>query len=97
MHFVKFAKTVDGLIQKYKDKLPTSPKVEHIMDNWDLFGISKEIIDVIGCVIVNGEKERDVYIELNAPKYLIRTYKHWNKFHKEKEPTPQKGYWAFHI
>ena len=70
-------KTEDGLIQKYKDKLPTSAKVEHLMDNWNLLG---------RCVITNKEKE-DVYIRLNARKYLIRPYQHSNKFHKEKEPT----------
>ena len=33
-------------MNKYKDKLPTSPKLEHIMGN----NISYEIIDVIGCI-----------------------------------------------
>ena len=80
-------KAEDGLIQKYKDKLPTSAKVEHLMDNWNLLG---------RCVITNKEKE-DVYIGLDARKYLIRPYQHSNKFHKEKEPTSQKGWWAFRI
>ena len=51
--------TVDGLIKKYKDKLPTIAKIEHLMDNWGLLGISNEIIDVIGCYMV---RRRRIYI-----------------------------------
>ena len=54
------------------------------MDNWDLLGIYNEIIDLTGCVIPNGEKEKDIYIGLNARKYLIKSYEHCNKFHKNQ-------------
>ena len=84
------------MIQKYKDKLQISVKVEDLMDNWNLLGIYNEIIDVIGCVIRNIEK-KDVYIESNAHNYLIRPYEHSNKFHREKETNSQKVWSAFHI
>ena len=44
-------------MNKYKDKLPTSPKLEHIMGN----NISNEIIDVIECVIQQMVR-RGIYI-----------------------------------
>lgn len=83
---------VDGIIRKNKDKLPSNAKIEHLMDNWDLFGLSSEIMDLVGCVIPDGDKEKDVFVGLNARKYLMRPYEHSNKFHKEKAPTPQQGY-----
>ena len=71
-----------------KEKLSTNHKLEDLLDNWDVLGNSKEILNLVGCVTSVGEK--DIYIGLNSRKYSYRLYEHSNKFHKEKKPAPQK-------
>ena len=56
--FVK--KKNEGTIAANKEKLLTKAKLEDLLDNWDVLGISKEILDLIGCVIPVGGK--DIYV-----------------------------------
>ena len=86
--FVKKNKT-KGTIAANKEKLLTNAKLEDLLGNWDVSGISKEILDLAGCVIPVGGK--DIYVGLNSRKYLQRQYERSNKFHEEKEVAPQKG------
>ena len=81
-------KKVEGIIAANKEKLPTNAKLEDLLDNRDVLGISKEILDLVVCVIPVGEK--DIYVGIDSRKYLQRPYKHSQKFYKEKEPTPLK-------
>ena len=81
-------KKVEGIIAANKEKLPNKAKLEDLLGNLDVLGISKEILDLVGCFIPAGKK--DIYVGLNSRKYLQRPYDHSNKFHKEKEPAPQK-------
>ena len=81
-------KKVEGIIDANKEKLPTNAKLDDLLDN-HVLGISKEILDLVGCIIPVGEK--DIYVGLNSRKYSQRPYKHSKKFHEEKGPAPQKG------
>ena len=38
------------------------------------------LTDLVGCVISDGIKDKDIYIGLNAKKYLAQLYKHVAKF-----------------
>ena len=50
MPIVLFVKKVEGIIAENKEKLPTNAKLEDLLDNWDVLGISK-ILDLVGCII----------------------------------------------
>ena len=77
-------KKADGIMQNCGDKLLEHAKIENLMNNWDILGIFCEIINLVECVIQDGIKHKDIYIGLDARKYLTRQYKHVGKFHKEK-------------
>ena len=46
------------------------------MNKWDTFGVSYELFDIVGCVISDGIKRKDIYMGLNARKYLDQPYEH---------------------
>ena len=50
MPIVLFVKKVEGIIAANKEKLPTNAKLEDLLDNWDVLGISN-ILDLVGCII----------------------------------------------
>ena len=50
MPIVLFVKKVEGIIAENKEKLPTNAKLEDLLDNWDVLGISK-ILHLVGCII----------------------------------------------
>ena len=50
MPIVLFVKKVEGIIAENKEKLPTNAKLEDLLDDWDVLGISK-ILDLVGCII----------------------------------------------
>ena len=56
MHIAQFAKKNFGIIKTHKNKLPSSTKIEDLMDYWDLLSIFSESIDFIECVILEGDK-----------------------------------------
>ena len=39
---------VNGMITKYKDRLPSSLNVEDLISNWDVLSISSKLLDLIG-------------------------------------------------
>ena len=85
MHIVIFAQKM--LMECYlsiKDKLPNTLKMEDLIGNWDNLHISPELLDLLGCIILGGSKEKHLYIGLSARKYLMRPYEHSEKFHKMK-------------
>ena len=48
-------------MQKYGDRLLEHPKTENLMNNWDILGVSYELIGLVGCVIADGIKQKDIY------------------------------------
>ena len=84
-------KEVDNIMQKYRYKLLEHANNEDLMNNWDILGISYELIDPLGCAISDGIKHKDIHIELDVKKYLAQQYEHAVMFHKEKEVVTQKG------
>lgn len=51
-------------------------EIQDLMNNWDTFGVSYELFDIVGCVISVGIKRKDIYMGLNARKYLDQPYEH---------------------
>ena len=84
-------KKVDGIMQKYGERLLEHPKTENLMNNWDILGVSYELSGLVGCVIPDGIKHKDIYRGLNARNYLAKEYEHVANFHKKNEVVPQKG------
>ena len=56
MHIAKLPKKVYGIIKTHKNKLPSSTKIEDLMNNWDSLSIFSESIDLTGCVILDGDR-----------------------------------------
>ena len=73
-------------MKKCRNKLTKHAKINFLMNKWDIFGASYWLVDLVGPVVSDGIKEKDIYIGLNAKKYLARLYKD-----AEKEIVPQKG------
>ena len=63
---------VNGIIKRYRDHLPSSLNVEDLIDNLDFLSISTELLDLIGCVIPDEDKDSEVYLGLNGRKYLLQ-------------------------
>ena len=78
-------------MQKYGDRLLEHPKTENLMNNWDILGVSYELSGLVGCVISDGIKHKDIYKGLNTRNYLAKEYDHVANLHKKKEVVPQKG------
>ena len=78
-------KKVDGIMEKYRDKLLEHAKIEKLMNNWDILGISFEPIDIVGCVIPDGIKHKDIYIGLDARKYLVDNMNMPESFTRKKK------------
>ena len=72
-------------MNKRKNKLTKHAKIIFLMNNWDIFGVSYWLVDLVGRVVSDGIKEKDIYIGLNAKKYLALLYKD-----AQKEIVPQK-------
>ena len=47
---------VNDMIKKYKDRLPSSLNVEEFIRNWDVLSISRELLDLIRCIIPDAKK-----------------------------------------
>ena len=78
-------------MQKYGDRLLEHPKTEDLINNWDILGNSYELSGLVGCVIPDGVKHKDIYKGLNTRNYLAKEYDHVANFHKKKEVVPLKG------
>ena len=76
------------MLLKYIDKLPSTPKVEDLIGNFDIPRISTELLDFLGCIFPDGNKEK-VHVGLNATKYLMRSYEHNESFHTMKDTAPK--------
>ena len=74
-----------------RNRLLEHPKTENLMNNWDILGVSYELSGLVGCVIPDGIKHKDIYRGLNARNYLAKEYEHVANFHKKNEVVPQKG------
>ena len=74
-----------------RNRLLEHPKTENLMNNWDILRVSYELSGLVGCVIPDGIKHKDIYRGLNARNYLAKEYEHVANFHKKNEVVPQKG------
>ena len=74
-----------------RNRLLEHPKTEKLMNNRDILGVSYELSVLVGCVIPDGIKHKDIYRGLNARNYLAKEYEHVANFHKKNEVVPQKG------
>ena len=81
---------VDGIMQKYGDRLLEHPKTENLMNNWDILGVFYELSGLVGCVIPDGIKHKENSKGINARNYLGKEYQHVANFHKKKEVLPHK-------
>lgn len=55
MPIVLFVKKSWRITAVNKEKLPINAKLQDLLDNWDVLGISKEILNLVGCIIPAGE------------------------------------------
>ena len=60
-------------MQKYGDKLPEHIKIKTLMNNWDILDTFFELIDLVGRVIPDGIKHKDICIGIDAKKVISRT------------------------
>ena len=68
----------------WSEKLPITPEAEDLLGKWDILQISTELLNLLGRIIPDGSKEKDVYVGLKVRKCLMRPYEHSEKFHKMK-------------
>ena len=66
-----------------------SIRKEGLIGNWDILQISIELLDLLGCIIPDGSKEKGEYVGLNARKYLMAQCQYSAKFHKMKDTAPK--------
>ena len=80
-------KILPDLLSQYKDKLPDSPKIENLLEEWDKLKISNTFIDVCGCIL---PKEAHVKATPNGRRFIVRPAEHANTNHLPKEGEPKK-------
>ena len=52
--------------QGNRDKLSNHAKIEDLMYNWDIFGTSYEITDLVRCDIPGSIKHKGIHIGIDA-------------------------------
>ena len=55
------------------------------MNKWDILGASYELSGLVGCVMPDRIKDKDIYKGLNVRNYSVKEYEHGANFHKKKE------------
>ena len=58
------------LLKKYNQKLPNKPKINDLTNNWDIFDVPTNFLDLVGCIIPDKE---EVSTAPNDRSFIIRT------------------------
>ena len=69
---------IPSLLSKYKNKLPDNPKINDLIDNWDILDISPELLDIAGCIIPDMEH---INAAPNGRRYILRPTEHATNCH----------------
>ena len=48
-------------MKKRRNKLTKPAKINFLMNNWDIFGVSYWLVDLVGPVVSDGIKEKDLH------------------------------------
>ena len=61
------------VLNQNKDKLPTNPKIENLLEEWDKIKLPNSMLDLCGCLVPN---EVHVKSALNARRFIVRPSEH---------------------
>ena len=64
---------VPALLEKCKEKLLENPKINNLIDNWNILNISSDLLDLSGCFI---QDERHVNAAPNGRRSILRPTEH---------------------
>ena len=76
---------IPAVLEKYKDKLREQPKINDLIDQWDILGVSDNLLDLAGCLIPD---DKTVHAAPNGRRFILRPTEH-SAFHTK--PSSSKG------
>ena len=57
------------VLNQNKDKLPTNPKIENLLEEWDKIKLPNSMLDLCGCLLLNEVHDKSAP---NARRFIVR-------------------------